>query len=62
MKVASSEMNLGSNLNGNGMKASASAFEILSRSNSNGDEDKEEAKDVVEKKKVQAVERPKTFK
>jgi hypothetical protein len=63
MKPANSEMNLSSNLNGNAMKTSNSAFEILSMSSSNLNEVEGEVEEVVQKKKdVKAVDRPRTFK
>lgn len=51
LRPAQSELNLSSNTNGNGMKQSSSAFEIISRSNSNlNDDDAMEVKEEVVKK------------
>lgn len=66
LKPAHSDFNLSSNTNGNGMKASSSAFEILSASSGNliEDEPEPEVKDevVVTKRSAKKVNRPKTFK
>jgi hypothetical protein len=60
MKPANSEMNLSTNVNGNSMKTSNSAFEILSSTSDNNDE--REVETFVSKKEVQTVDRPRTFK
>lgn len=67
MKSTVSEFNLSSNPNENGMKASSSAFELLSRSNSDSNLIEEPAEvteevPVVVKKSARRSGRPKTFK
>lgn len=64
MKGAVSEFNLNS-MKSNGMKPSASAFEILSRSNTNLSENTHEEEQVdesFEQKEIEKIERPKTYK
>lgn len=61
MKPANSDFNISNNLNGNGMKNSTSAFEILSRNNSNVDDEEEKSDEVVVKKEAKTIERPSTF-
>lgn len=65
LKPAHSEINLSSNLNGNGIKPSVSAFEILSNSSGNLIEDEPEVvvvEEVVVVTKKSSKGRPKTFK
>lgn len=62
MKTTVSDLNL-SSANENGLKASSSAFELLSRSNSNLNEEEPEAEpkeEVVVKKSAKKANRPKT--
>lgn len=69
MSFTQSDLNLSSNVNGNGMKASNSAFDILSRSNSNSNLNEAEPEaqpdvkeEAVAKKSAKKSGRPKTFK
>jgi hypothetical protein len=60
MKIANSDMNLNRNSDRNGMKNSASAFEILSRNNSNLDEEVQ-SEEKVSKTELTNGDRPRTF-